>query len=205
MRTYAPALRAAAVEYPAVRYAALVRGLISAEEILADDPADLTVLFRVYPTFFGVVGPPYLLRLAWGVVRGVGGYEGRDPAPDVRSFGSFALRRPGLPLVPDPASYGGWLDGLSSGAAPASLPDGLSYLGACLAFAIGTEASDDVALHAGDPCGLGPLADLYPYLARRFRIDPGAELPALAVPSPYGEVFTAWANRRLNLTSTSPA
>jgi len=100
---------------------------------------------------------------------------------------------------------GGWLDGLRGASARASLSDELSYLGACLAFAIGTEASDDVTLHVGDQCRFGPLADLYPYLARRLRIDPGAELPALAVPSPYGEVLTAWANRRLNLTSTSPA
>jgi hypothetical protein len=201
MRAHADVVLAAAAQHPVIRYSALVRGLIGIDDILAGRPADLDVLFTDFPTFFGIAGPPYLPRLAWGVVRGLGGYNGKDPVPDFMSFGQYALRHPRLPLVTSPSGYGGWLDDLNGEGEAGLLTDDIAYLGAALAFAIGFEASDAVTLPVHDERLLGPLRDLYPYLARRMRVAAGLELADLPVPAPYAGMFRAWASGELNLTA----
>jgi hypothetical protein len=197
---YAQQIIDAAAHDTVISYTALVRGLISIEQFLGGQRPDLEVLFNAYPTFFGIAGPPYLLRLAWGLVRGHRGFNGRDPVPDIRSFGRFAMAQPKLPLVTNPSGYGGWLDDLDSTSAPRSLPDDLTYLGASLTFFIGVEASNDVTLRA-EPHQLGPLNDLYPYLARRLRHGPQTELPDLPLPGPFPELFKLWANRQTDFTA----
>lgn len=203
--TYSSAIMAAAAQHAAIRYAALVRGLISVEQILADQRPDLEALFNVHPTFFGIAGPPYLLRQVYGLIRGHDGYLGKDPVPDLRAFGRFAAGHPRQPLVINPAGYRTWLADLRNSGGTRPLPDDLTHLGASLAFAIGTEASDDVTLRAEDHHQLGPLDDLYPYLARRLRLSPAAELPGLPFPGQFPELFKSWANREVDFTASAVA
>lgn len=201
--TYAKTILSAAAQNPTIKYAALSKHLITTGQILASEQPDLRTLFTSDLKFFGIAGPPYLLRQVWGLIRGRPGHLGSDPMPDMQAFGRFAAQHPHPPLVTGPTAYGGWLADLDDSKAPSSLRDALTYLGAVLLFAIGLETDDQIP-HTPTEYQLGPLSDLNPYIVRRLRLANNTTLPDLPLPSPYAELLKAWANREVNFAVSAP-
>jgi hypothetical protein len=200
--THADAIIAAAQHNTAMSYTALVRGLVTVEQILTGASPNLEVLFTTQPTFFGIVGPPYLFRRAYDLIRGRRWHHAGDPIPDFGAFGHFAMEHPSPPFVTNPDGYGSWLAELNGSTTSQELPDPVTHLGASLAFAIGAEASDEIPAHRETAYQFGPLSDLSPYIMRRYKIDSNAELPDLPFPAPFTELFKAWANREVDFTRT---
>jgi hypothetical protein len=199
--SYSDKIIAAARHSTMMKYMALVRGLITVEQALIDTQPDLEVLFNTQPTFFGIDGPPYLLRQVYDLTHGRNWYRNKDPIPDLQAFGRFVMEHSESPFVTNPDGYANWLAHLHEGKASKVLPDEASYLGASLAFAIGAEASDEIPVHWEPGNQFGVLSDLYPYIIRRYRIDPDAELSPLPLPRWFRELFKSWANRETDFTS----
>jgi hypothetical protein len=197
MNRYSATIIEVAERDSVLRYTALVRGLISSEQILTDARPDLKMLFNMQPTFFGIVGPPHLFRHVYDLLHDRAGSRHMDPVEDFRAFGKFAIEHPDLPFVTNPTSYGNFLGKLSPRRGN-TLPDEITYLGAALAFTIGAEADRNIALRREDRHNLGPFNDLYSYVARRFEIERDAELSRLPVPEPFPELFRSWANKEVD-------
>jgi hypothetical protein len=197
---YSDAIIAAANHNTAMKYTALVRGLLTAEQILTGEQPDMDALFTMQPTFFGIIGPPHLFRQVHDLIRGRNWYRNKDPMPDFGAFGRFAMDHPSPPFVTNPTGYKNWFAELEGSNEPQVLPDAVTHLGASLAFAIGVEASDEIPLHAQARYPFGSLSDLYPHVMRRYRVDPDAELPTLPFPRLFRELFESWANREIDFT-----
>jgi hypothetical protein len=198
---YKDAIIAAAAGGPAMRYTALVRGLISADDILEAEHADLSTLFVSQPTFFGIVGPPHLFRQAYDLIRGRREFRHSDPVTEFAAFGRFLAAHPDPPFVTAPTSYQSLLADLPASSPARPLPDQDSLLGASLTLLLGVEVDRDTGLGAEGHDRLGALSNLYPYLARRLGIDPRAELTKLPLPGRFPELLKSWANREVNFVT----
>jgi hypothetical protein len=201
---YSAAITVAAGHSLLMKYTALMRSLITVDQILADTRPGLRVLFESHPTFFGIIGPPYLFRQVYDLIRGYSLYRRTEPMRDFLAYGGFALEHPDPPFVINPTGYGNFFGRLGTTSAARALPDATTRLGASLALAIGAEASDELTLHKEDRHQLGPLNDLYPYIARRFGIEPRAELPDLRFARVFQELFRSWANQEVDFISHHP-
>ena len=60
------------------------------------------------------------------------------------------------------------------------------------------ECDEKTLLGDNAPQEFGPLHDLYPYVARRRRINLDQKLPDLRVPSGFQEMFIDWAENKVN-------
>jgi hypothetical protein len=198
---YADAIISAGEDSPAMKYTALVRGLLSADDILRSEQPDMRALFNSQPTFFGIVGPPHLFRQVYELIRGRRKFRHSDPMAEFSAFGRFLLDHPDAPFVASPTGYGSFLANLGEPGPAESLPDPVSCLGASLTLLLGVEASTDTALKAEDNHRLGALNNLYPYLARRLGIEPTAELTALQLPRGFPELLKSWANREVDFVT----
>ena len=203
--SYSSALISAAGYSTVMKYTAVVRELITVEQVLAEAQPKLEVLFNSQPTLFGIVGAPHLFRQVYDLIRGRRWYRDRDPRLDFHAYGGYVAEHPDPPFVTNPTGYGNFLATLGSPAEGIALADTRTLLGASLALAIGAEASQELTLRRQDHHALGPLNDLYPYLARRFGIEPGIRLPELQFPRAFAGLFTSWANKDVNFVSQTVA
>jgi len=199
---YSERIIAAAHHNTMMMYMALLRGLVTADQALTTVQPNLETFFTSQPTFFGIVGPPYLLRHAYDLTHGRKWYWGNDPIADFQAFGRFIIERPwSSPFVTNPHGYtDNWLDELNRADPSQVLPDTAAYLGASLTFAIGAETSEKIPLHWEPENRFGALSDFYPYVRRRYRIEPNEDLPLLPLPRQFRELFNSWANREIDFT-----
>jgi len=88
---------------------------------------------------------------------------------------------------------------------PRSRLDPVAYLGAAGILLITSEEKETRALPDEGPQKLGPLSDLYPYIARRWGAEPENELPELPVPEEFRQVFRDWADGKVNFVGQAEA
>jgi hypothetical protein len=186
----------------AIKYMALIRGLITEDQVLAEHHPDLGFMFREQLTFFGIAGPPYMLRLLYDLINGRTWYRGRDAVTGLRSFGSYAMRQSDPPFVKDATSYGNFTAGVNNQNTSFPHLDVPSYIGAALALGIEMEAGYDTAQQKQSRRSLGPLDDLNPYIIMRLG-EPAEPLPVLPLPDHFKELFYLWAHGQVNFVSHS--
>jgi hypothetical protein len=186
-----------------IRYMALVRGLVTEDEILAEPGLDPGLLFCDQQTFFGIAGPPYMLRLLYDLIYGRSWYRGRYAATGLRAFGSYAMRHPDPPFAGHVTSYGNFSVGLNNHNTSFAMLDSPIYVGTSLALAIEVEASHDLAQHKNSRRSLGPFDCLSPYVAMRLGWATET-LPDLPLPDHFKELFYLWAHQQVDFVSGVP-
>jgi len=75
----------------------------------------------------------------------------------------------------------------------------MAYLGAAMILSFMTESAEHP--YQFTPRKLGPLRDLFPYLARRQGANASTDLPDLPLPYEFERTLRRWAEGRVNFTS----
>lgn len=75
----------------------------------------------------------------------------------------------------------------------------MAYFGAAVILSVMTESAEQT--YQFTPRKLGPLGDLFPYLARRQGANASTGLPDLPLPYEFEQTFRRWAEGRVNFTS----
>lgn len=206
---YSEPITAAAAGEIGLRRAALMYRLITVDTAL-QMPGGLRPLFTATRMgIFGLTWMAYLpaavigLATGWSRLRGQAGSDGfANVIAEFSAVGSYLIGQPGPPwpvgAVDDSTEYL-WERSHEDDFLRPTL-DPIAYLGAATTLLIVVEPSGPRMLPKRDGWQFGPLSDLYPYIARRQRIDPDNELPDLPVPEKFRKIFRDWADNKVNFT-----
>jgi len=131
----------------------------------------------------------------------MGGEEDSENIADFVAVAHYVIRNPHPPWVTEvPYPLSGfnpeWKENLNTSPLPELEP--MAYFGAAAILLMAMECDEKALLGDGATHKFGPLYDLYPYAARRWRINLDQELPDLRVPSGFRKMFINWAESKVN-------
>jgi hypothetical protein len=210
---YADLVVAAAAHDTGIRHAALFYGLITVNHAL-ELPGGLLPLFQGQSIGIGESAiAPYLMTQVRAVALGWYGSAATPdldspdrPVADLADFGYYLLNHPRLPWVT--GSPMEWLDFFRRDLPEHEVQrpdlDSATYLGAAATLLITTEVMAIAVLPKEARQRLGPLSDLYPYIARR-RLKRDNQLPELPVPEGFRQVFRDWADGKVDFVGQADA
>jgi hypothetical protein len=198
-------------------YACLSHGFLGVRDVLAISGPDLTPLFQIHQAIlFDTWWTPYLVYQAFRIARGwkravTSGFpEGSEKNwnENFTTVGRFLLDHPIPPWISMSDSW--WSEIIvifkpdySSSPQTVDLAEPAKYLGIAVSILIAAELALDHRLPQGHNPPLGAFSDLYPYILRRWEIDHNARLGNLPVPASFQNLFTEWADRKIDFVNHS--
>jgi hypothetical protein len=210
IRTYADAITAAASEDGWLRGLGLDQNLIAMSQAL-QMPGELTALFRQQAqVLFGTTWVAYMpnmitsLALGWGEPGPDDSEPGTHEGEVFAAVGQHLISHPGPPWVHGRLhTWANYFWGHPARRDTSQLTlEPVTYLGAAATLLIITECEQPVTPPSEGPERLGPLRELYPYIARRSSCDPSPNLTDLPVPQPFQLTFRNWAENRVNFAES---
>jgi hypothetical protein len=214
---YAADIAAAASSDEGMLYASLRHRFRTAADVLALPGSDLTPLITAHQaSIFGALWTPYLVYLTGTAARawrralhsGLPTASQDTLDEDFTAVGRFLLNHPKPPwasICLATRYEAVTLFNKEHAVLPAlyKTRDATAYLGAAVSILTTAEATRDRILPAKDQQPMGSFSDLYPYILRRWGIDPQAELPSLPLPQYFQHLFAAWADKTVNFINYS--
>jgi hypothetical protein len=178
-------------------------------------PAGLRALFIAErPGIFGMARMAYLPAAVIGLATGrnyLHNPADRDGFAKVMAgfavVGSYLTEHSGPPWPTGPVDDWSeylWEEPRESSILRSSL-NPIAYFGAAATLLIVAESVVITELPGNSPQLLGPLSDLYPYIARRWGIGANDELADLPVAERFQQLFRDWADNKVNLAGPAPS
>ena len=197
----------AACDDTGIRIGALMQGLITVDYALQMNGGLLSLFQHQSIEIFGIERSAYLLDVVAGLILGWPGYYDSDacePSPktinELDGIGRYLIHNPQPPWITGPADA--WPDFFWGHPAmhdtSRMILDSAAYLGAAAILLVTAECMKSRVLPNEGRKRFGPLSKVYPYIERRWHIEPDCALPILPIPREFQKMFYDWADKRIS-------